>query len=499
MDGLTYQQVLADHYEETGKNVLVHHNEYSEEVPPEDKHPDELESQEDFQKFSPRHAPEYHEPPVKQDDKTKFSVVYDKQTQVRLINIDSRFRNYGNVSLPNTIPATGDAITDYFTSKVNEETAKARALYNQSSATNYVFKLKDPIKNVISVRLSSIEIPNSFYAFSRARGNVLFSICYPAASLGLGNAPVILEIPSGNWDQSPYPLEYSTTQLNPNNTVPPPSPLILPPYARTTGFPFDINSKEQFITSHSTILWKLAFVINNYFMKQSEAPYNNPAYQIGPTNWFECNYVDASNGKIYLGCNNRVEFDVNWVVDPSATSANYVDLNTDYPQNLDTVIARSGTTVADFGLGYNLGFRSTSYNSINLPPSLQKIQNSGKSVLNLKRIWAEGILNTIDTNYVFLTLDPDWKVIEEETPDRTQLFAFGKIVIDVPKFAVNYDNASNGLTKEYFLKQPTNIHSIPVRLSDPYDQDIDLNGMDFSFTLELREVLHSGLYETMRS
>jgi hypothetical protein len=49
------------------------------------------------------------------------------------------------------------------------------------------------------------------------------------------------------------------------------------------------------------------------------------------------------------------------------------------------------------------------------------------------------------------------------------------------------------------LKQPTNIHSIPVRISDPYDQDIDLNGLDFSFTLELTEVLNSGLYESMRS
>lgn len=476
MDGLTYQQVLADHYEETGKNVLVHQNEYSEEVPPNDKHPDEIENQEDFQKFAPRHTPDQHEPPAKSDDKTKFSVVYDKQTQVRLINVDSRFRNYGGIALPNVIPTTGDILTDFVGSKVNEQTAKARALFTQSSATNYIFKLKEPIKNVISVRLSTSEIPNSFYAFSRARGNVLFSICYPAASLGLGNTPVILEIPPGNWDQTPYTPEYSAA-----------------------GFPFDINGDPQLITTNTSILWKVSFVINNYFMKQTSPPYNNPSYRIGPINWFDCDYVDSSNGKIYIGCNNKVPFDVNWIVDPAATSANYVDLNIAYPQNLDTTINRVGSTAADFGLGYNLGFRSTSYNSINLPPNLQKIQNSGQTILNVCRLWTEAILNTIDTNYVFLTLDPDWKVIQQETPDRTQLYSFAKIVFDVPKFAVNYDYGTNTLTKEYHLKQPTNIHSIPVRLSDPYDQDIDLNGLDFSFTLELREVINSGLYETMRS
>jgi len=112
---------------------------------------------------------------------------------------------------------------------------------------------------------------------------------------------------------------------------------------------------------------------------------------------------------------------------------------------------------------------------------------------------AEAIINTIDTNYVFLSLDPDWKVVIQETPDRTQLFSFAKIIVNSPKFAVTYDNGQNTLTKEYFLKQPTNIVSIPVRLSDPYDQDIDLVGTDFSFTLEVREVLDFSLYETMRA
>jgi len=473
MEGLTYQQVLADHYEETGKNVLVHQNEYSDEVPAEDKLPDELEDQADFNKFSPRHAPEHHEPPTKQDDKTKLSLVYDKQTQVRLINIDSRFRNVGSTSVASTVATTGDTVTDYFITKVNDQSNKTKAVYNQSSATDYVFKLKEPIKNVISVRLSSIEIPNSFYTFSRARGNVLFQITCAGQT-------AILEIPAGNWDSTVYP------PINDSSTI------------GSVGFPYVVNSNgsitEAQLYSYPSILWKVSWTINTWLKKIN--------FDV-TTNWFICDYIDIPTGKIVIKTKTEVtQFIINWVVDPNAVSDNADVLNTDYPQNLDTVINRSGTTVADFGLGYNLGFRNTIYDSSVPPTNLSRL-NAGfppnSATLVLKQIYAEAILNTTDTNYVFLTLDPDWKVIEQETPDRNQLYAFAKIVIDQPKFTINYDSGANTLTKEYFLKQPTNIHSFPVRLSDPYDQDIDLNGMDFSFTLEVREVLSSALYETMRS
>jgi hypothetical protein len=472
MDGLTYQQVLADHYEETGKNVLVFQNEYTEEVPPEDKHPDELESQEDFQKFLPRHSVENHEPPAKQDDKTKLSLVYDKHTQVRLINIDSRFRNYGATTIPNKIPPTGDQVTDYFSSITNEQIIKARALYTQSSPTNYIFKLKEPIKNVISVRLSSIEIPNSFYTFSRARGNVLFQIQLPSKTYGTpGNKIYTLEIPAGNWDASVSPSIDKTLTGGLGSPI--------------KGFPYVIDSTGASVAttlqSYPSVLWKLQYTLNSFFSNLSNVP--NSSFQIGGNNYFEVGYNDLFVGKINIRYNSSgtpVPFDIFWEVDPNAVADNAADLASNYPQNPTNPINRIGSVAADFGLGYNLGFRQTSYMS--------------NTVIN-----AEANLNTIDTNYVFLTLDPDWKVIEQETPDRTQLYSFAKIVITSPKFSINYDSGNNTLTKEYYLKQPTNIHSIPVRLSDPYDQDIDLNGLDFSFTLECREVLHSGLYETMRS
>ena len=412
MENLTYQQVLADHYEETAKTVLLVQTEHTEDIPAEDKRPDELEDQDDFKKFTPRHHLESLTKPPIHEDKTVHSVKYTKQTQVRLINIDSRWRN-----------GYGKGTTD------NE---KIIAGFTNSSSTNFYFKLAEPIKNAISIRLSSIELPNTFYAFSKARGNVWFTVTYPSLSYNNPGTPYTLYIPDGNWDSTSLLQQVSIAMnsfySNPNN---------LPP-----GIP----------------------------------PTAAPGEPLGTSNRFSIN-LNPGTGKINItGPSIRpgtesIKFDINWY----SNGTNYINNDTG---NIETV--NVNLTVADFGLGYNLGFRSLLYTN-----------NIG--------LYAESILNTTDTNYLFLTLDKDWKVIFQESPLRSQLTSFAKIIIDQPKFAVVYDNGQNTLTKEYHLKQPTNIVSIPVRLSDPYDQDIDLNGMDFSFTLEISEIIDFSLYETMRN
>lgn len=397
MEHLTYHQVLADHYEETGKTALVVAQEYEDDVEPHEKKEHvELENQEEFQKFIPRHDLSTLTKPHSESDKHTTSVQYNRQTQKRLINIDSRYRD----GFANSISKFADIALD-----------EISLFNNNTSSTDFLFRLKEPIKNVISVRLSSIEIPNSFYTFSLARGNTSFELIYPSGS----SNTYLITIPDGNWDSGDN-------------------------------------------TSITSLVYQVQLAIKNAL----SSPTN-----ISPS--ITVNYVsdNIGQGKIFISDlivgGISQPFDINW----------RVGLN--------------NNRVSDFGLGYNLGFRQLFYTPITNP------EQGGKTY------YAEAVINTIDTNYIFLTLDPDWKVIEQQTPDRTQLFSFAKIVIDQPKFAIVYDNGQNTLTKEYFLRQPTNIFSIPVRISDPYDQDIDLNGLDFSFTLELTEVVNSGLYESMRS
>lgn len=149
MDGLTYQQVLADLYEDTSKNLLVTEREYEEEdIPAHDKtraETYEVENPEEFQKVQgSRQAVEPPKSIPKYTDITTQSVRYNKDVNTRVLSIDSRFR--ANLSEP---------------------------------PTNFKYTPLVPIKNVASIRLSSVEIPNTFYTFSLARGNIFMTLVNP--------------------------------------------------------------------------------------------------------------------------------------------------------------------------------------------------------------------------------------------------------------------------------------------------------------------------------
>ena len=367
MDSLTYQQVLADHYEDISKNILIHQNEYTEEVPPEDNHTDELENQDDFQKFQPRHSDSTLVKALPYDDRTTQSILYNKHVKSHIISIDSRFR-----------------FNDH-----REDLNNLSKIVQLNMPTDFIFRLPLSIKNVISVRVSSIELPNSFYTFSKTRGNTSFFLTYPS-----GGVTKEIIIDDGNWDSTP---------------------------SGDTSLIQEIKTKIN-----------LAFAINSIVLS-----------------------VNVPNGKVTI------------------TSTNNFDISFKEGE--------FSNRVKDFGLGYNLGFTNAS--------GIYAGQNN---------YTASDILNTIDTNYVFMNLHPDWKIVYHLNPDRTEFWSFAKIIIDQPKFAVCYDNPSS-LAKEYFFKSPTDISSIPVQITDPYGQILDLNGTDFSFSLEVKEVLDSSLYEAMRT
>jgi hypothetical protein len=368
MDNLTYQQVLADYYEENGKNVLVHQTEHTEEIPPDDIHTDELKDQDEFQRFQPRNTESTIVTSLPYVDRTTQSILYNKHIKTQIISVDSRFR-----------------FSDY-----NVELNNLSKAIQLNSTSDFIFKLPLPIKNVISIKLSSIEFPNSFYTFSKSRGNTTFLLTYPS-----GGITKEINIDDGNWDisQSGY-----------------------------TSLIQQIKAKID-----------VAFTTNT----------------IGLT-------INPVNGKLTI--TSSVNFDLNFKE------------------------GKFSTRVKDFGLGYNLGFTNSS-----------GLYTGGNTYTG------NDILNINDNSYIFINLHPDWKVIYHLNPDRTEFWSFAKIIINKPKFAVCYDNNQNSLYKEFFFSSPTDIISIPVKVTDPYGQILNMNGTDFSFSLEVKEVLDSSLYEAMRA
>lgn len=373
----SYIELLAENDEEArkefepnAKELFVDHGEY-DEIDAHGKEHDELEDQEAFQRYGGSHqqASKLAELPSLRANHTT-SVGYDKAVQVHVISIDSRFRS--NLA---------------------------------DSPSNFFLKLLAPIKNVVTIRLSSLEIPNTWYTFSNIRGNNFFDISFESQTLGINGQPTIsvgrITIPDGN-----YSLD--TTLSNCLQTV-------------------------------------LASELNLNF-----------------TNYIFTVVLNPISGLLKISCTNK------------SSPPQKIKFQLDFSQGLFS------TRDFNFGLGYNLGFRSKK-------TSFQDSHTGSE------------IPDVVDSNYIFLNLNPDWKVVSHRNPDKTITSSFAKVIVDAPKNDIVYDNGSNTITKLYHLKQPTNISVIPVSIYDEYNQLIYLMGGSISLTLEVTEVLDFSLYESLRT
>jgi hypothetical protein len=365
----TYLELLAENdaearqeFEPNPKELFVDHGEY-DDIEAHGKEHDELEDQEAFQQYPGSHQQAAKLGELAPNKITHVSSVeYDKAVQVHVLSIDSRFRT--------------------------------NPLDNPS---NFLFKLITPIKNVVTVRLSSLEIPNTWYLCSNIRGTTSFDVFVETF-----NARVV--IPEGN-----YSLDVTLTNC----------------------------LQTQLVASMQAVL---------------------PAYTFTVT-------LNPISGLLSIACFK------------SAVATRFA---------LDFTSGIFSARNDNWGLGYILGFRQDNFVTTKRTASLT-IQ-TGTNIPDL-----------IDCNYIFLSLNPDWRVVEHNQPDRSNTAAFAKVIVDVPKNDIVYDNGSNTITKTYKLKQPTNITGFTVSFLDEYEQFIQLMGGSVSLTLELTEVLNSALYESLRN
>ena len=76
-----------------------------------------------------------------------------------------------------------------------------------SSTSNFYYRLKQPVKNVLRIRVTSIEFPHDYLYFTEHRANVTVRIIYDRAD----PKTVVLTIPDGNY--TPMELKEQLTTL----------------------------------------------------------------------------------------------------------------------------------------------------------------------------------------------------------------------------------------------------------------------------------------------
>lgn len=400
----SYQQLLAEQYEENARNLLVHPNEYEDDEQVEEyvrrPHEDqELDKPEDFQKFGGNRG---HEDaiikPGKFDDHTKGSIRYDKDVNTHILDIDSRFRAYSKPQSSATLN-TNDLL---FGSSTPAHLSKV--FYPVSNPSDFIFQLPQTIKNVISVEITSLSFPNIFYTFSKNRENITFKI-------------------------SEYPTGQTATVKIKEGNYPDVSDLI------------------------TEIQTKLTAAVTG------------------------ASFTHAADYKItYDNITNKITIK-NINVTPTYFSLDFTPATIKEPFNN--------------GLGYNLGFEHLTYP---YPASNSTVNQAPSTSYE-----GETFPDLYGDSYVYIAIN-DYNVIEHQNFNNTYFPVFAKIMLpEKSKNKLITDiNLLNVVQREYNFLQPVNVSRLRITLYDAYGNVIDLKGANFSFTLELKEIINMHLYEKMR-
>jgi hypothetical protein len=250
--------------------------------------------------------------------------------------------------------------------------------YKNTSSTDFSLVLPYQFKNVLSVRLSSIQLPNVLYCFSKAKMNNLFYV----SECGDGeNVSGAILLPDGN---------YSLSQLA--------------------------------TTLQETMNDQLAI--------------SPPRFQV---------IAHESTQKITI-MNNRNVFTLNFLKDIKSADFNST-------------------------LGWIIGFRHIEY--------------SGSAVYT-----SDAVYNSVASDYIYFILN-DFNNSQSQNilAMYSKSYIGNNILAMIPltsnNFHICFDNGSDFIEKKREYFGPVNLQRLKIELRNQYGEVLDLNCMDFSFSLEV--------------
>jgi hypothetical protein len=436
----TYQELLSEAYENNALAKLVIDSDYADrELEPfdgDDYEENQIDDPDAFNRFlGDRNKPDQVVIGTAPNDAQagKATYAYDKQLRVFALNIDGRFRS----NVIQTV--TGGTLCT---------SNSAVSIAPASDASNFYFRLSRQYKNVYSVKVTSFEFPNVFYTFSNDRGNTSFNI----VSL-LDQKTATAYIADGNYTiddlltaiQSAVSGYVSDPVTGPRNG----GPLLLPSMSGFQAYKNPTTGKVAFACTTS------GFVIT--FPTTEDSPYSNGiGYNLG----FLGTQIAADIGGPIVT--------TNVVSNPSTVTTT---------QKI-TTITESGTTT------------STVVTETTTSSSTPVITYTNSTI-------ADGFPDVIQDTYVYLKLN-DYDLIKHQNADGSEFTAFMKIPLTVSKGAIQFDNNSlNTTAKEYVFPQPSNLQLIQISILDANGLVLNMQGANISMTLEVREVLQSGVYENL--
>lgn len=324
---------------------------------------------------------------VMNKDTTSFNDVIDKQKKLNPVETypTNVARSYLNNLKRKTITQTIILNSLY------------RDDYLNTLSTDFSITLPNYFKNVLSIRLSSLQLPNVLYCISANNNNNSLYIFEDA----LGGVEGIVVIPDGNYDYTTF-----ATLLQ---------------------------------TSINTQLSTLNFVVT----------------------------VDLATQKITI-TNTVNVFTMNFIVKESISG-----VNTEYIINKNYKQLRCVNDITELykRLGWIMGYRNALYTG----------QQS---------YVAEGVYNGSFTEYIYFILNDfnnsqSQNIIGMFSKSTIGNNILAMIPLNVDSFHICFDNGADFIEKKREYFGPVNIQKLKIQLLNQYGEILNLNCMDFSFSLEL--------------
>lgn len=256
-----------------------------------------------------------------------------------------------------------------------------------TTASNFFFMLPTTIRNVLRIRLTSIEFPNNYYQFTEKRKNVCFRVIYKVGDQAVG-IPVC--IPDGNY--SACEMEETLTKI---------------------------------ISETPEISWLTV--------------------KFNPEN----GHFEFTGSQLFA-------------IDPSHESKD---------------------RMFDYGLGYYLGFSRC----------LHRATQEGTEW----KIVSTFPANFAGDSYIFLRIN-DYTCVRH-TFNGNSLNVFAKIIINQSKNDMSFDDYAGDHIKEVVLTGPEDLRRLHIQVLDAYGEVMDLTCTNFSFSLEILEVMNVNLFNAFRN
>ena len=121
--------------------------------------------------------------------KCKDKIHKHLDSEINLLNIKKQ------VQEPIYVPNSINPIEKKYVTKIVNIDTLFRDNYIQQKATNFIFKIPEPIKHVIKMKLSAIEIPHSWYMIN-TRNNFLYI------------DDIEIKVKPGNYDSKTFPIAF---------------------------------------------------------------------------------------------------------------------------------------------------------------------------------------------------------------------------------------------------------------------------------------------------